>query len=52
MMTKNEINWGLTSWEGSRREQYRRWAKLSLSEILLAQEEMQELADRFQKLHA
>ncbi len=48
-MIKNEIDWPLTSWEGSRREQYRRWSKLSLREILLSQEEMQELSDRFQK---
>jgi len=39
------IDWSLTTWEGSRREQLRRWATLSLEEILLAQEEMQELAD-------
>jgi len=38
------IDWSLTTWEGSRREQLRRWAALSLEEILLAQEEMQELA--------
>jgi hypothetical protein len=44
---KDEIDWSLTTWEGSRREQIRRWSKLSLREILLAQEEMQELADRF-----
>ena len=45
---RDEIDWSLTTWEGSRREQYRRWSKLTLREILLAQEEMQELADRFQ----
>lgn len=37
------IDWSLTTWEGSRREQLRRWAKLSLREIMLAQEEMREL---------
>jgi len=42
----DRIDWGLTTWEGSRREQLRRWAALSLEEILLAQEEMRELADR------
>lgn len=25
------IDWSLTTWEGSRREQLRRWAKVSLS---------------------
>lgn len=41
-----EIDWSLTTWEGSRREQLRRWSELSLREILLAQEEMQELAEK------
>ena len=40
------IDWSLTTWEGSRREQLRRWAALSLEEILLAQEEMRELAGK------
>jgi len=40
-----KIDWSLTTWEGSRREQLRRWSELSLREILLAQEEMQELAE-------
>lgn len=40
------IDWSLTTWEGSRREQLRRWAALTLEEIILAQEEMQELSDR------
>ena len=40
------IDWSLTTWEGARREQLRRWAALSLEEILLAQEEMQELAEK------
>ncbi len=46
-MTNDEIDWSLTTWEGSRREQLRRWSRLTLKEILLAQEEMQDLADRF-----
>lgn len=41
------IDWNLTSWEGSRREQFRRWSTLTFDEILRAQEEMAELA----KLH-
>jgi len=40
------IDWSLTTWEGFRREQLRRWAALSLEEILLAQEEMRELAEK------
>lgn len=40
------IDWSLTTWEGSRCEQLRRSAALSLEEILLAQEEMRELAGR------
>lgn len=42
----NAIDWSLTTWEGARREQLRRWSALSLEEIILAQEEMQQLADR------
>jgi hypothetical protein len=41
-----EINWSLTTWEGARREQTRRWARMSLSEMILALEEMQVLAER------
>ena len=40
------IDWSLTTWEGAEREQLRRWAELSLEEIVRAQEEMQNLADR------
>lgn len=40
-----QIDWTLTTWEGARREQLRRWAQLSLEEIVAAQEEMQELAE-------
>lgn len=40
------IDWNLTTWEGSQREQLRRWAQLSLEDILRAQEEMQSLSDR------
>jgi hypothetical protein len=40
-----QIDWTLTTWEGVRREQLRRWAQLSLEELLAAQEEMQELAE-------
>ena len=40
------IDWSLTTWEGAEREQLRRWAQLTLEEIVRAQEEMQNLADR------
>jgi hypothetical protein len=50
-MTKNDpldsFDWSLTTWEGSRREQLRRWAQLTLEEIVQAQEEMAELSERF-----
>ena len=40
-----EIDCGLTMWDGARREQLRRWAALPLQRIVLALEEMPELAD-------
>ena len=40
------IDWSLTTREGAEREQLRRWALLSLEEIVRAQEEMQDLAER------
>ncbi|MFM9969556.1 MAG: hypothetical protein ACKVQK_14300 [Burkholderiales bacterium] len=39
------IDWSLTTFDGARREQYRRWAELTLEEILLAQEEMRAMAE-------
>lgn len=44
--TKDRIDWSLTTWEGAEREQLRRWAALTLEEIVRAQEEMQVLAER------
>jgi hypothetical protein len=41
----DDIDWSLTTWEGARREQLRRWSALPLEEILLALEEMQDLAE-------
>ena len=41
----DDIDWSLTTWEGARREQLRRCAALPLERIVLALEEMQELAD-------
>jgi len=42
------IDWSLTTWEGSRREQLRRWAELPLERAILAVEEMEELARSLQ----
>lgn len=39
----------LTTWEGSRREQLRRWAALPLERTILAIEEMQEVSDQFRQ---
>ena len=44
-----EIDWSLTTWEGARQEQRRRWSKLSLEEIILAQEEMQKITEKLHK---
>jgi hypothetical protein len=41
------VDWTLTTWEGARREQLRRWADMPLRDIILALEEMQALADKF-----
>lgn len=46
----DNIDWRLTTWEGSRREQLRRWAALPLERIILAIEEMQELSDQFRQM--
>lgn len=40
------IDWTLTSWEGARREQLRRWADLPLERVVMALEEMGELAEQ------
>ena len=42
-----EFDWQVTSFEGARREQLRRWAQLPLEHILLAIEEMQDIAQAF-----
>ena len=43
----SEFDWRVTSFEGARREQLRRWARLPLEHILLAIEEMQDIARAF-----
>lgn len=42
----DNIDWSLTTWEGARREQLRRWSQLPLERIILALEEMEELAQQ------
>ena len=42
----DQIDWSLTTWDGARREQYRRWAALPLESIIRALEEMQEIAEQ------
>lgn len=39
-----EFDWRLTTFEGARREQLRRWAQLPLEDILRALEEMGDLS--------
>ncbi|HEY3784160.1 MAG TPA: hypothetical protein VGL55_02640 [Steroidobacteraceae bacterium] len=46
------IDWSLTTWEGARREQARRWSKMSLADMILALEEMQTLAERLSQAAA
>lgn len=41
-----EFDWRVTTFEGARREQLRRWAQLPLENILLAIEEMQDIAQQ------
>jgi hypothetical protein len=43
----SEIDWSLTTWEGARREQLRRWAALPLERVIAALEEMDELSRQF-----
>ena len=48
----DDFDWSVTTWEGSRREQLRRWSQLSLEEMIRAQEEMHELSERFAHMRA
>jgi hypothetical protein len=43
-------SWESCTWDGARREQWRRWGKLSLREKLKAVEAMGEVAAHFAKL--
>lgn len=40
----SDFDWRLTSFDGARREQLRRWAQLPLENILLAIEEMEDIS--------
>jgi hypothetical protein len=40
------IDWNLTTWEGARREQMRRWGRMPLADMIRALEEMQVLAEK------
>jgi len=40
------IDWSLTTWEGARREQTRRWGRMPLADMIRALEEMQVLAEK------
>lgn len=42
-----EFDWRVTSFDGARREQLRRWSQLPLERIIVAIEEMQDLAHAF-----
>jgi hypothetical protein len=43
----SDIDWSLTTWEGARREQLRRWAALPLESVVAALEEMETLTRQF-----
>lgn len=44
-----DIDWSLTTWEGARQEQLRRWSQMPLAEMIRALEEMQILAEKLSK---
>ncbi|MFQ5644278.1 MAG: hypothetical protein ACE5FQ_11355 [Thiogranum sp.] len=43
MKLEGDIDWSLATWEGSRGETLRRWARLPLERVMASLEEMQEL---------
>ena len=45
-----EIDWRLTTWDGSRREQFRHWAALPLENAIAGLEEMEEITERFREM--
>jgi len=42
----SEFDWRVTSFEGARREQLRRWAQLPLEDVIRAIEEMQDISQQ------
>jgi CRISPR-associated protein Csx17 len=48
--TPDEIDWSLTTWEGSRRAQLRRALTLTVRERLEALAGMEEVAERFRQM--
>lgn len=42
-----QFDWSVTTWEGSRREQMRRWAAMPLADVIRAIEDMEDLSARF-----
>lgn len=55
MVTNNpnaEIDWTVTTWEGSRRAQLRNWCELTLRERLQALEEMTDISRHFAEMRA
>jgi hypothetical protein len=42
----DRIDWSLTTWEGARREQMRRWRRMPLADMIRVLEEMQVLAEK------
>ena len=47
-INEQNVDWSLTTWEGARREQMRRWAALPLERAIMALEEMEILARELQ----
>lgn len=49
MMPKSEqqeetVDWSLTTWEGARHEELRKWSQLPLEKVILALEEMADIS--------
>ncbi len=47
----DSIDWKLTTWEGSRREELRRWARLPLECVISSLEEMQQVTESLFESH-
>jgi hypothetical protein len=42
------VDWQITTFDGARREQLRRWSRLTLRQVILSLEEMEELSRRLE----